>query len=367
MSIRPRLRPTGRSSRQAALAGLAVVSAFALAACGGADAASGPKLAENAPLPTTVPKGTTIRIGDPQIQIALEASGLDKQLDKSGVKVEWADISGGPDSIKAFRGNKLDCSSVADIPSLFAHWTGTETKIVFNNVTIDPLAHPTYKLGIAPGAKIKSLADLKGKKIAYSPGQAQGALVLRVLQKAGLSKDDVKLVEMPSTASTYAQALGSKAVDAAPLGTATIQSTYLGPYKGSTAIDTGIRDDAATLYCLKTAVDNKAQAAALAQYVKLRTKALLWVNANPDKWKQAYYVKDQGLTPAQADEAVRTSGIKGIPATWDNAISRLQATADLLAKEQGNKPFDVKTIVDTRFAEIEADAAGAQAVSGDAS
>ncbi|MBO0843644.1 MAG: ABC transporter substrate-binding protein, partial [Nocardioides sp.] len=308
MTIRPRTRLTRRSPRQTTLAGLAVVASFALAACGSADAASGPKLAADAPLPTKVPAGTTIRIGDPAVQVALQTSGLDKQLKDAGVKVEWANISGGPDSIKAFRGNKLDCSSVADIPSLFAHWTGTDTKIVFNSVTVDPLAHPTYKLGIAPGANIKTLADLKGKKIAYSAGQAQGALVLRVLAKAGLTQKDVKLVDLPSTASTYAQALTSKAVDAAPLGTATIQSTYLGPTKGGTAIDTGIRDDAATLYCLSSAVENKAQAAALAVYVKARTEALLWENDNPEKWKVAYYEKNQGLTPAQADQAIKTGG-----------------------------------------------------------
>ncbi|MBO0843261.1 MAG: sulfonate ABC transporter, partial [Nocardioides sp.] len=181
------------------------------------------------------------------------------------------------------------------------------------------------------------------------------------------TQKDVKLVDLPSTASTYAQALTSKAVDAAPLGTATIQSTYLGPTKGGTAIDTGIRDDAATLYCLSSAVENKAQAAALAVYVKARTEALLWENDNPEKWKVAYYEKNQGLTPAQADQAIKTGGDDAIPANWDAAIGRLQQTADLLAKEQGNPKFDVKTIVDTRFAKIEAAAAGSRAVTGAAS
>ena len=222
------------------------------------------------------------------------------------------------------------------------------------------------KLGIAPGEDITSLADLKGKKIAYSAGQAQGALILRVLQKAGLSQDDVKLVDLQSTGTTYNTALGSKAVDVAPLGAATVD-TYLSQYKGSTAIDTGIRDDASTVYCLTSAVKDPAKAATLRDYVAIRAKALLWENTHLDEWKTEYYEKNQGLSSADADAAIKARGIDAIPATWDNAISRLQATADLLATEQDHPKFDVNTIVDKRFAAVEAAAVGSQIVTGDAS
>ncbi|MEV6345613.1 ROK family protein [Actinoplanes sp. NPDC051851] len=140
------------------------------------------------------------------------------ELSAAGVTVAWANISGGPQSIQAFRADKLDCSAVADIPSLFAAWTGTATKIVFQSVTIDPLENPVYRLGVAPGVTVNSLADLRGKKIAYSAGQAQGALVLRVLQKAGLTRKDVQLVELTSTGDSYVTSLGTRAVDVAPLG-----------------------------------------------------------------------------------------------------------------------------------------------------
>lgn len=348
--------------RRAAVAVATTIATVAgLTACSSSSHA--PKLALAADLPNSVPSGTTLRIGDPAVQIAIQAAGLDKQLASEGVTISWANISGGPDSIKAFRGDQLDCSAVADIPSLFAHWTGTSTKIVFQSVTVDPLAHPVYQLGIAPGQSVKTLADLKGKKIAYSAGQAQGALVLRVLQKAGLTKKDVTLVDLPSTASTYNQALGSHAVDVAPLGTSTI-TTYLNQYPGSSAIDTGIRDDASTLYCLTSAVQDTGKAAALKYYVAARTKALLWQNTHPDQWAQLYYVKNQGLSAANAQHAVQVKGLTGIPADWTNADARLQATADLLAQEQGNPKFDVSDVVDTRFAQVEAAAAGSELVTG---
>src|SRR3954447_26104752 len=150
--------------RKLAIAALSL-AVLSLTACGKGDAAATLEL--TAALPEQVPSGTEIRIGDPAVQAILTASGLDKELTAAGVRVEWANISGGPQSIQAFRGNKLDCSSVADILSLFAAWTGTSTRIVFQSVTVDPLRHPLYELGVAPGVKVATPADLRGKKIAY--------------------------------------------------------------------------------------------------------------------------------------------------------------------------------------------------------
>jgi sulfonate transport system substrate-binding protein len=352
------------NTRRKSLAGAAVLAAAlsTLTACGKDPAVA---LELTAALPEKVPSGTVIRIGDPAIQSIIETSGLDKELTSAGVQVEWANISGGPQSIQAFRGNKLDCSAVADIPSLFAAWTGTSTRIVFQSVTVDPLKYPTYELGVAPGVSLRSLAELRGKKIAYSAGQAQGALVLRVLQKAGLKQSDVQLVDLTSKADSYVTALGSKAVEVAPLGAANAKK-YAKKYPGGSTLPTGIRDDASTLYCLTSSVQDAGKAAALKVYVGVRAKALLWENEHPEEYAKAYFVGNQGLSLEAAKEAQALSGPNGIPATWDNAIARLQATADLLAAEQKHDKLDVTTLIDRRFEKVEAAAAGSKVVTGDA-
>jgi sulfonate transport system substrate-binding protein len=346
--------------------GAALAAVLVLAAAGCAEERAVTKLELTAALPDRVPSGTVLRLGDPQYQAVIQASGLDKELSDAGVTVEWANISGGPQSIQAFRADKLDCSAVADIPSLFAAWTGTATKIVFQAVTLDPLEHPIYKLGVAPGVSVTSLADLRGKKIAYSAGQAQGALVLRVLQKAGLSQSDVQLVELTSNGDSYVTALGSKAVDVAPIGAQNIK-LYEAKYPGSSSLFTGIRDDASTVYCLTSAVEDAEKAAALKVYVAVRTKAVLWANEHPAEYAKAYYQDTQGLNEADAKAVVEIQGEKGIPASWDAAITRLQETADLLAAEQKHDRLDVTTLVDRRFEPVQAAAAGDRVVTGDAS
>jgi sulfonate transport system substrate-binding protein len=361
---KPPLHRITRSRRTSSAAAAVLAAALsAVTACG--SNASAATLDLTAALPEKVPSGTVLRLGDPEIQAILGASGLDKELTGAGVQVEWANISGGPQSIQAFRGDKLDCSTVADIPSLFAAWTGTSTKIVFQAVTVDPLKFPLYRLGVAPGAKVASLADLRAKKIAYSAGQAQGALVLRVLQKAGLTQKDVTLVDLTSNADSYVTALGSKAVDVAPLGAANAK-IYEGKYPGGSAIPTGIRDDAATVYCLTKSVKDAGKAAALKAYVAVRTKALLWKNGHPAEYSKAYLEAVQGLSPEAAKAVQAVDGKEGIPATWDNADARLQATADLLAAEQKHDKLDVSTLLDHRFEPVEAAAAGSAAITGDA-
>ena len=70
-----------------------------------------------------------------------------------------------------------------------------------------------------------------------------------MLQKAGLTKDDVKLVELPSTGDVYTNALAAKQVDVAPIGGVQIKR-YLAKYgkDGGTTIPHGLRDDAGHLY-----------------------------------------------------------------------------------------------------------------------
>jgi sulfonate transport system substrate-binding protein len=333
---------------------LALATTFALAACGSDE--NGPHLALSAAVPDDVPDGTVLRVGDPATQTALEESGLIDDLD---IDVEWANISGGPKTLEAFRADAIDVGAVADIPPLFAQWTGTPVKIVAARATVDPLDHPTYELGIAPGVKVKSLEDLAGKKIAYSPGQAQGALVLRVLERAGLSEDDVELVEMTSVDDSFVNALASEQVDVAPLGQALVK-TYLAKYErdGATTVAPGVRDDAWTLYAPTEVIEDANKAAALKQYVAVWAQAQEWINEHPDEFAQAFYVDHEGLSEEDAKYVVEALGTFEVPTDWDETIARHQETADLLAEKQDHDELDLNDLYDRRFEKAIAEAVG---------
>jgi sulfonate transport system substrate-binding protein len=336
-----------------------LISALALLAvvtgCGANAAADGAaKLSLDAALPTTVPDGTKIVVGDPATEVALKLSG---QIDKVSKFVQFANLSGGPQTTEAFRAHALDLGSVAEIPPIHATWTGLHVKIVASKFRKDPLNHPIYQLGIAPGVSVKTLGDLRGKKIAFSPGQAQGALVLKVLKKAGLTKEDVKLVELPSTGDVYSNALSAKQVDVAPIGGVQIKR-YLTKYAkdGATTIPHGIRDDAGHLYAPTESLEDPGKAAAIRAYVAAWGVAQDWIDKHPKEWIQGYYVKDQGLTEADGQWLVDNAGHPDISADWSDAIQRQQETIQLLAQETGNKVIQAKDLYDLRFQTVAADA-----------
>lgn len=323
-----------------------------LTACAG-DEPLDPALA-TAPLRDSVPKGTKLVVGDREHQKALEFSG---EAEKFTFEVEWANLSGGPQTLEAFRADALDLGAVADIPPIHSHWTGIPTKIVATRFREDPLNHPIYKLGIAPGVAVATLADIRGKKVAYSPGQAQGALVLRVLHKAGLTKEDVELVELPSTGDVYSTALASRQVDVAPIGGVQIKR-YEAKYAkdGATTIAHGLRDDPNHLYAPITVLADPAKAAAIREYVRAWARAWRWREANPDEWIERYYVKDQGLSVDDGRWLVENAGVADIPPSWTEAIVRHQETIDLLARETGNKPLRAEELYDRRYESVAADA-----------
>ncbi|MET9270089.1 ABC transporter substrate-binding protein [Kribbella sp. NPDC003557] len=337
----------------AALAAVALIAGCGGDAKAGGDDAAG-KLSLDAALPITVPDGAKIVVGDPATEVALKLSG---QIDKVSKFVQFANLSGGPQTTEAFRAHALDLGSVAEIPPIHATWTGLHVKIVASKFRQDPLGHPIYKLGIAPGVSVKTLGDLRGKKIAYSPGQAQGALVLKVLKKAGLTKEDVKLIELPSTGDVYSQSLASKQVDVAPIGGVQIKR-YLAKYgkDGAATIDHGLRDDAGHLYGPVESLEDPAKAAAIRAYVAAWAVAQEWIDKHPEEWIKGYYVDNQGLTEADGQWLVDNAGHPDIPADWSDAIERQQQTIELLAKETDNKVIQAKDLYDLRFQTVAADA-----------
>jgi sulfonate transport system substrate-binding protein len=334
---------------------LAVLLLAAMTACAaGREREPAAALAADAPLPASVPTGTKLIIGDPPTKVALQLSG---EIDKLPFAVEWANITGGPQTSEAFRADALDVGAVADIPPLHATWTGLPVKIVASKFRVDPIAHPLYQLGIAPGAGVASLADLRGKKIAYSPGQAQGALVLRVLRRAGLTRDDVTLVELPSTGDVYPNALASSQVDVAPIGGVNIKR-YTAKFgkDGATTIRHGLRDDPGHLYVRTETLRDPAKAAAIREYVAAWARAARWIYDNPEKWIEGYYVKDQGLSAPDGRYLADLAGEPDIPADWTEAITRHQETIDILAAATGNPVLKARDLYDLRYQTVGADA-----------
>jgi sulfonate transport system substrate-binding protein len=357
---------------------MAVVVGVALAAAGGvmmdaahahrgvfargAVASASPKesLALDAPIPDRIPAGVTLTIGDPITQKVLEHTGWIGELP---FKARWAQISGGPAVTEAFHARALDVGVAADMPPIHATWVGIPVKILAVRLRKDPERHPSFVFAVAPGANIRTLADLRGKRIAFSPGQVQGEIVLRSLEAAHLARRDVRLVELPSTgADVYINALVGGVVDVAPVGAGAPATRYVDAYgaQGARLIAHGpARDDLVDLYVRVETLRDPAKAAALRAYVRFWARASDWIATHPEEWAKVYYEENQGLSPADARSMIAAAGQPDIPSHWDEAISLEQGAIDLMARETQRPSFDAASLFDRRFETVAADAIAA--------
>lgn len=306
------------------------------------------------PLPTKVGKDTILTVGDPVTQWVFEHNGWDKELPFT---IRWAQITGGPDVTEAFHAGALDVGVGANIPPIHATWVGLPVRIIALRQRRDPLAHPAFVWGIAPAAGIKTLRDLKGKRIAFSPSQVQSQVVVETLKAIGLTAKDVKLVELPSSVGgdVYTSALGSNAVDAAPIGGGIVSERYLRKFGASGAKilqHPPFRDDLTLSYVPVSSLENPGKAAALAIYVRYWVKAQRWQQAHRAELAAGYYVKHQGLTTADAKIIIDAAGDIELPANWDDAHRYQQAAIDLMSAETGRPRFDAATLFDPRFESI---------------
>ncbi|WP_280232684.1 ABC transporter substrate-binding protein [Nocardia cyriacigeorgica] len=337
---------------------LAAVAAGLLASCATDD---GGDIALTAALPDSVPAGTEVKVSVRTTRVALEASG---ELGKLPFTVtDWPAVSAGPDVIQAFRGGAVDIASNAGIPPIHAHATGLDAKII--GVKVRDL--PNYQLATAPGSNIRQIADLRGKRIAFSPGQAQGVVVLRTLKSAGIGLDEVELVELNSP--QFLTALQGGQIDVAPLGEPSL-TKYLAQYasQGATGVETKEVDALSVIWAPTAVLQDSAKLAAAKEFVKFWARGEVWAWEHPEEWIQAYYVKDQEVSADDGRRILETTPKPYFPENWDEAIAWEQETIDLVT-ESGyfGESFDAEELFDRRFECIAADAVAPQYRTEDAS
>ena len=119
---------------------------------------------------------------------AQKADGtLEKALAKEGIKVEWKEFTSGPPLLAALAGGSLDFGEVGDAPGIFAQAADAPVRYV------GYLHASPHSVGILvpKGSKIATVADLKGKKVAWAQGSSAHFFLAKALQKAGLGLADV--------------------------------------------------------------------------------------------------------------------------------------------------------------------------------
>jgi sulfonate transport system substrate-binding protein len=123
--------------------------------------------------------------------VLLKAHGaLEKRLQAQGVEVKWAEFTAGPQLLEALNVGSVDFGYVGEAPPVFAQAAGAN----FVYTAYEIPTPDAEGLLVQKDSPIKSVAELKGKKIAFNKGSDVHWLVVALLKKAGLNYSDIQPV-----------------------------------------------------------------------------------------------------------------------------------------------------------------------------
>ena len=278
------------------------------------------------------------------------AVALDKGFfTAEGIKVDGIITSaGGGTSLRNMIAGGVPYGEVNPGVVVAAITQGADLRIISDNV----LTVAEFVWAVKPDSPIKTLADIKGKKVGYTnPRSTSQALAQMVAQKAGLQPSDIELVRTGGFGEGYA-ALGTGMIDVAP-----IPEPLWAQYKDklrAIAYASEILPPLSNVVGVTTANMAAEKGDFIRAVIRARRKAVEFMIANPDEAGDIV-AKHYNLTPAVARSAVRnlvTSKTQGVEYWGSGQINmeglrRMIDVQKSLGAIQGDA--DVTKMVDTQF------------------
>lgn len=118
---------------------------------------------------------------------------LDQRLAAQGITVKWTEFPAGPVLLEGLNVGSIDFGTVGEAPPIFAQAAGANLVYVAN----EPPAPRSEAIVVPKDSGLKSVADLKGRKVALNKGSNVHYLLVRALEKAGLKYGEITPVFLP--------------------------------------------------------------------------------------------------------------------------------------------------------------------------
>ncbi|WNV80651.1 aliphatic sulfonate ABC transporter substrate-binding protein [Bacillus atrophaeus] len=305
---------------------------FLLAGCG-SDGASGKKELKE------------INIGIQQslspLLIAKEKGWFEETFEKEGIKVKWTEFQSGPPQFEGLAADKLDFSQVGNSPVI----SGQAAGISFKEIGLSQDGLKANGILVKKDSGIDNLKDLKGKKIAVAKGSSGFDFLYKALDQAGLSADDVNIIQLQPDEATSAFENG--AVDAWSIWEPylSIQTLKHEAKIIANGESTDLYSPGFTLIRTKFADEYPDE---VVRFLKVYDKAVAWQKKHIEEAADLYadiknldkeVVKNVLNNTEPLNEVIN-----------DDIIKAQQETADFQYRTKAiNKKIDVKEVVDNSF------------------
>lgn len=142
------------------------------------------------------------------IAAAYTKGWIEEAFRADGVEVEWLFFKGtGPAVNEALTNRQLDFAFQGDLPTLIGRANRLPTRVLMSTSS-----RTHIYAAVPPASPVRSIAELRGRRVAFSKGTMTQLPANRLLQAAGLSEREVRVVSLDTA--TQLAALATSDVDA---------------------------------------------------------------------------------------------------------------------------------------------------------
>jgi sulfonate transport system substrate-binding protein len=239
----------------------------------------------------------TLRVGDQKAgsEVLLRSAG---ELTGVPYKITWSQFTSGPPMLEAANANAIDVGAVGNTPPIFAAAAGSKVTIV----AVGEQNQAAQAVLVPRNSAIRTIQDLKGRKIAVAKGSSAHALLLNVLKKAGLTFADIHPQYLQPADALSAFSAGK--VDAW-----SIWDPYAAQGEAQTGarilVDgTGLGNNYQFNVASGKALDDRAKVTAMRDYLTRLERATVWAATHQKEWAKTWS-QQVGLPLSVAEVAVR--------------------------------------------------------------
>jgi sulfonate transport system substrate-binding protein len=307
------------------LGGLTLASLLALvSACSSGGSTDPGGTASAVAAATGGSSGVVLNFGDQRqdFETLLQESGA---LAGAPYKVNFIEFDSGPLVDAGFAAHRIDVGTMGDLPASLAVKSGLPVEAVAVELPIGAQEFLLAKPGIT------SIAQLRGKPVAYTTGTAEQAFALRALKTAGLTQQDVQQVNVSLL--QLGTVLQSGSADASVVSVEQ-KVDYEQTHPGATVLATNDTvTPASYTYVLGTtaALADPGKLAAIGDLTKRLIRAENWAKSHQSQWVTDYYVNVEHQTPAVAKLILAAGGTANYVPITGAVQAALQNVVTLMA------------------------------------
>jgi len=283
--------------------------------------------------------------GESDTRLLFATSGIQPS---GRLNVEYSNFASGQLVVEALDGGALDLGNMSEIPPVFAAASSIHS---FRQIAVLHGDVNNQVVLVPQGSSIRTLSELKSKRIGYVRATTSQYFLIRMLQSVGLSWDDI--TPAPMDVADGLAAFSNGTLDAWAIYGYPIQRVMA--TEGARILKTALGFLSGN-YLLSAHVDALAdphKVQLIGDYLRITKRAYGWAATHQDQWA-AVIAKDIGVPLAYVqDQFRRQSDVYSLRPVDEAAIASQQNVADVFAQQRLiPRTVDVRSLWDDRFNEI---------------